>query len=155
MKKSQAAMEFLMTYGWAVMIIFIVVGSLFYLGIFDFPVPTTCDIPNPYICRDLKIDSASSNKFTIRIEAVNIDPASAENKVKSITINGITCTPTSPMNTDLKTASEVPVNIECTNYATPLGISKGSKYEGTIVLGYQKLGGSVREVTGSFSGKVE
>ena len=152
MKKSQAAMEFLMTYGWAVMIIFIVVGSLYYLGIFDFPVPTTCDIPNPYICRDLKIDSASSNKFTVRIEAANIDPASAENKVKSLTINGITCTPTS---TDLKTASEAPVNIECNNYASPSSLSKGSRYEGTIVLGYQKLGGSAREVTGSFSGKVE
>lgn len=152
MKKSQAAMEFLMTYGWAIMIIFIVVGSLFYLGIFDLPVPTTCDIPNPYTCRDLKIDSLVSNKFTIRIEAVNIDPASAENKVKSITINGIACT---PISTDLKTASETPVNIECSNYASPIGLSKGSRYEGTIVLGYQKLGGSAREVTGSFSGKVE
>ena len=155
MKKSQAAMEFLMTYGWAVMIIFIVVGSLFYLGVFDFPVPTACDIPNPYTCRDLKVDS-TTDVFTIKIEAMNIDPASTENKIKSVTINGVTCvTPSS--GADLKTASEVPVVSTCdfTDQRWKLDFSKKSRYEGTIVLGYKKLGGSAREVTGSFSGKVE
>ena len=72
MKKAQAAMEFLMTYGWAVLAIAVVVGLLFTLGIFDLPVPSTCDIPNPYICRDMKIDSLTDD-FTIKLEAVNID----------------------------------------------------------------------------------
>ncbi|MBI4158932.1 hypothetical protein HY500_01590 [Candidatus Woesearchaeota archaeon] len=155
MKKSQAAMEFLMTYGWAIMIIFIVIGSLTYLGIFDLPVPTTCDIPNPYICRDLKVDSAT-DIFTIKLEAVNIDTASVENKIKNITVNGVTCTvPTA--GTDLRTASETPVTSTCdfTNPNWRLDFSKNSRFEGTIKLGYQKLGGSVREVTGSFSGKTE
>ncbi len=154
MKKSQAAMEFLMTYGWAIMIIFIVVGSLFYLGIFDFQIPTTCDIPNPYTCRDLKMDS-TTDVFTIKLEAVNIDSSSIENKIKSITVNGIACVV--PIPSDLKTASESPVTSTC-DFKDPRWIfdfSKDSKFEGTIVLGYQKLGGSAREVTGSFSGKVE
>lgn len=35
MKKAQAGMDFLMTYGWALLIVVIVVGALFGLGIFD------------------------------------------------------------------------------------------------------------------------
>ncbi len=35
MKKAQAALDFLMTYGWALLLIVLVVGALFALGIFD------------------------------------------------------------------------------------------------------------------------
>ena len=33
MKKGQAAMEFLMTYGWAILIALIAVGALYYLNV--------------------------------------------------------------------------------------------------------------------------
>ncbi|MEM5792965.1 MAG: hypothetical protein QXY45_01210 [Candidatus Aenigmatarchaeota archaeon] len=33
-KKGQAAMEYLMTYGWAILIIIVVVGALFAMGVF-------------------------------------------------------------------------------------------------------------------------
>ncbi|MEM3372693.1 MAG: hypothetical protein QXF76_00555, partial [Candidatus Anstonellales archaeon] len=35
MVKAQSGMDFLMTYGWALLIVVIVVGALFGLGIFD------------------------------------------------------------------------------------------------------------------------
>jgi len=35
MKKGQAGLDFLMTYGWALLLIVLVVGALFALGIFD------------------------------------------------------------------------------------------------------------------------
>ena len=35
MKKAQAGLDFLMTYGWALLLIVLVVGALFALGIFD------------------------------------------------------------------------------------------------------------------------
>ncbi|MFW5991218.1 MAG: hypothetical protein ACOCQX_03230, partial [Candidatus Nanoarchaeia archaeon] len=34
-KRAQAAMEFLMTYGWAILVVLAAVGILAYLGIFD------------------------------------------------------------------------------------------------------------------------
>ena len=34
-KKSQAAMEFLMTYGWAIVIMLIALSALYYLGVFS------------------------------------------------------------------------------------------------------------------------
>lgn len=33
MKKAQAAIEFLMTYGWAILVILIAIGSLIYFGV--------------------------------------------------------------------------------------------------------------------------
>ncbi len=151
MKKAQAAMEFLMTYGWAIMVIFIVVGLLFALGIFDLPVPSTCSIPNPYICRDMKVDS-STDVFTIKLEAVNIDNSRDENRINSLTINGVSCS--SFTNQVVKTASEAPVVSTC-NFAGRLDFKQGTKFDGTISLKYVKFGGSVREVTGTFSGKAE
>ncbi|HLD05263.1 MAG TPA: hypothetical protein VJG90_06100 [Candidatus Nanoarchaeia archaeon] len=34
-RKGQAALEFLMTYGWAILIIFIMIGALVYFGVFN------------------------------------------------------------------------------------------------------------------------
>jgi hypothetical protein len=42
MRKAQAAMEYLITYGWAVLIMLVVIGVLFYLGIFNPKPPTSC-----------------------------------------------------------------------------------------------------------------
>jgi hypothetical protein len=33
--KSQSAMEYLMTYGWAILVVLVVVSGLFALGVFD------------------------------------------------------------------------------------------------------------------------
>jgi len=35
-KKSQAAMEFLMTYGWAILVVLVALGALAYLAVLSF-----------------------------------------------------------------------------------------------------------------------
>src|SRR3990170_3053196 len=35
LKRAQAAMEFLMTYGWAILVVLIVIGALAYFGVLD------------------------------------------------------------------------------------------------------------------------
>ena len=43
-KKAQAAMEFLMTYGWAILVVLVVIGALAYFGVLN-PrnlVPNSC-----------------------------------------------------------------------------------------------------------------
>jgi len=42
MKKGQAAMEYLMTYGWAILIIIVVVGALFAMGVFKTSSSVAC-----------------------------------------------------------------------------------------------------------------
>ncbi len=53
-KKAQSAMEYLMTYGWAILIIAVVLGALFELGVFDPATlapkaePGSCQVYRPY-----------------------------------------------------------------------------------------------------------
>lgn len=42
MKKGQSAMEYLMTYGWAILIIIVVVGALFAMGVFKTKSAVVC-----------------------------------------------------------------------------------------------------------------
>ena len=51
--KAQSAMEYLMTYGWAILIIVVVLAVLFSLGLFNGSkiVGTTCRTSSEYICQ--------------------------------------------------------------------------------------------------------
>ena len=51
-KKSQAAMEFLMTYGWAILVVLVVIGALAYFGVLDPSkfLPTKCTLTAGYTC---------------------------------------------------------------------------------------------------------
>ncbi len=60
-KKAQAAMEFLTTYGWAILILIIVVVALANLGIFRAPqTPNTCTVRAPFACIDVIVDTGVS-----------------------------------------------------------------------------------------------
>lgn len=56
-RKSQAALEFLTTYGWAFIVISITVGALYYFGIFDFSkyLPQKCIFPSQFKCLDFSL----------------------------------------------------------------------------------------------------
>jgi YVTN family beta-propeller protein len=43
-------MEFLMTYGWAILVIAVVIGALYYLRVFSPSLPSTCVAAAPYAC---------------------------------------------------------------------------------------------------------
>ena len=55
MKKSQAAMEYLMTYGWAILVVLIVFGALIFMGALRFMalVPEKCIAPSGFICESV------------------------------------------------------------------------------------------------------
>ena len=67
-KRSQAAMEFLMTYGWAILVVLIVIGALAYFGILDPQslLPERCTFQTGFNCRN-HIASASSDNITLEI----------------------------------------------------------------------------------------
>jgi len=56
-KKSQAAMEFLMTYGWAILVVLIAIGALSYFGILspDRFLPMRCTLPSGIACIDHEV----------------------------------------------------------------------------------------------------
>ncbi|MFA6036008.1 MAG: hypothetical protein WC759_03550 [Candidatus Micrarchaeia archaeon] len=63
-KKAQAAIEFLSTYGWAVLVIVVVLVALGWLGVFTMPlqtVPDQCRFPiGAFKCEDLLVQAEDS-----------------------------------------------------------------------------------------------
>jgi len=56
-KKGQAAMEFLMTYGWAILVVLVAISALAYFGVLS-PgkfLPSSCTITSGMGCDDFKI----------------------------------------------------------------------------------------------------
>jgi len=56
-KKSQAAMEFLMTYGWAILVVLVAIGALAYFGVLspDRFLPSRCTLPSGIACIDHEV----------------------------------------------------------------------------------------------------
>jgi hypothetical protein len=65
MFRAQAAMEYLMTYGWAILIIAVVLGSLAYLGVFSPSIGNTCTQQSGYLCTGLVYAHAGTMTVTI------------------------------------------------------------------------------------------
>ena len=67
--KAQAALEFLTTYGWAFLIIIIMIGTLAYFGILNPSkiLPDRCSIGSEFECKDYQI-SATANTFKIKLK---------------------------------------------------------------------------------------
>jgi len=69
MKKGQAAMEFLMTYGWGILVVLAAIGSLAYFGVLN-PAkffPDSCVIPSSagMACLDFNLFSSSAHLLII------------------------------------------------------------------------------------------
>ena len=56
-KKAQAAMEFLMTYGWAILVVLVVIGALSYFGVLSPAtlLPEKCTFPVSVSCIDHQV----------------------------------------------------------------------------------------------------
>lgn len=56
-KKAQAAMEFLMTYGWAILVVLAAIAALAYFGVLspDRFLPNKCTLPSGMACLDFTV----------------------------------------------------------------------------------------------------
>ena len=95
MKKGQAAMEYLMTYGWAILIIVVVVAVLYAMGVFKVGTTVSC---SPCFSYFAYIDYASGQGLKIRNGANDINAISVAITGATPTVDKTTATP----GTDLK-----------------------------------------------------
>lgn len=60
MKRAQAALEFLMTYGWAILVVLAAISALAYFGVLspDRFLPEKCTLPSGIACLDFASDGA-------------------------------------------------------------------------------------------------
>ncbi|MBU1975842.1 MAG: hypothetical protein KKG59_05550 [Nanoarchaeota archaeon] len=63
MKKGQAAMEFLMTYGWAILVVLAAIGALAYFGVLSPQnlLPSSCTVGAGFGCDSAKAASENNN----------------------------------------------------------------------------------------------
>lgn len=66
-KKAQAATEFIMTYGWAILVVLAAIGALAYFGVLspDKLLPEKCQFPAGVDCIDKPVVSASAATVTL------------------------------------------------------------------------------------------
>ena len=66
-RKGQAAMEFLMTYGWAILVVLIVIGALAYFGVLNPQqfLPQKCQFSTGLVCVDKQLTSDGAYKLRI------------------------------------------------------------------------------------------
>lgn len=73
MRKAQGALEFLMTYGWAFLVILIMIGALAYFGVLSPTkfLPERCTFGSQFLCKDYLInyDSTTSTAgVTVKLQ---------------------------------------------------------------------------------------
>jgi len=144
-KKGQSAMEYLMTYGWAILIILIAIGALFYLGVFSPSTPSTCTASAPITCTDVKAIADTGGTVTLVLGTTGTSSATLSSITTTSPIAG-TCSPATAI------SSVTPTPISCTVGA----MTVDSKLTGTGTVTYSLEGSTVvHTTTVQFSGTVE
>ncbi|MFH1849193.1 MAG: hypothetical protein ABH879_03310 [archaeon] len=66
-KRSQAAMEFLMTYGWAILVVLVVIGALAYFGVLNPQqfLPRKCQFAQGLVCMDHQLKSGGQSQVIL------------------------------------------------------------------------------------------
>lgn len=74
-RKGQAAMEFLMTYGWAILVVLVVIGALAYFGVLNPQkfLPKKCQLPVGLTCVDHKLSITVANSVILLNNGIGTD----------------------------------------------------------------------------------
>ena len=128
-RKSQAALEFLMTYGWAILVVLVAVGALAYFGVLnpDRFLPSRCTLPAGIAC----IDFIAVNPFGVGNGYITVSiKNSLGYDISNVVFKASSCTDTDSISS-IKNGQD-PVQLS----ATSCTISSGGKYSGEINVSY-------------------
>lgn len=138
-------MEYLMTYGWAIIIVVVVFIALLRLGVFTPSAGTVATGFNEFtLGTDFKIDSTGIATLLI----TNADKQSRAVTMTSTTVDGAACTG----DDGIKGPGEQ-WTVSCINATA--GGSVGAPYAGISVSVYYNVGGLDHTETGTISGEYE
>jgi hypothetical protein len=141
--RGQAAIEFLVTYGWAIMAAMLVIGALTYFGITNpaTSLPDKCIFSNAFECKDFKINGTSTGT-TVQLQLINTAGQTLYGTGASNTINASMTDKTS--NSECTVAGtikylepEETLNITCIN-PPDYPFNTGEKAKTKITITYAK-----------------
>ena len=141
-KKGQAAMEFLMTYGWAILAAVIAIGVLAYFGVFSpgKSLPNICTINTPLGCEEHQVN-ASGVRLIIR--------NGAGDSITASTINVTGCAEQSAVTIADGATSDLFFSCPTATGAV------GSKYRADITIDYLRSGATIAQrSTGTINAEV-
>ncbi len=134
--RGQAAIEYLSTYGWAILTLTIVFGVLVASGILSQKAPSICIINNQFICSNanLKVGGTISMSITqITGVSIGITGMACASNLKSI--NMVVYSPQIKMDSN----TNITESIQCYVNNTIFTGKVGSSYSGYIVINYTNL----------------
>jgi hypothetical protein len=154
MRKGQAAMEFLMTYGWAILVVLAAIGALAYFGVLspDKFLPDKCTANPPFACTEYKLNSTSvyfklqnSAGTDVNVSAITLSCDGGTNNVAAST----------GANVIILNGNAAPMT-----WNGPIAgcnaLSTGNKFKATYDITYIKSGESVSHTgSGSIQVRVE
>ncbi len=120
-RKSQAALEFIMTYGWAILVVLVAIGALAYFGVLspDRFLPSKCVLQSGIACVDHK---ATSTSLTVVAQnSFGYDLTITDVKAQQ-------CTAQTGLTTSFPNGGQATLVMVCTN--------SGSKYNGQFNITY-------------------
>src|SRR3989344_1955934 len=152
-KKGQASMEFLMTYGWAILAAVVAIGVLAYYGVFSpgNTLPSVCVVNAPLGCDEYQISATSGALGVPGARVVILNGAG-----DSITIQNVAVAATGTATCTDYTVDEV-VNDgdQWDNILDCAGLAEGDKFNADITVTYLRNGKSISETsTGDIRGEV-
>ena len=140
-KRGQAAMEFLMTYGWAILVVLIAIGALAYFGVLSPErfLPEKCIIASGsgLFCDDY--NAVSGSGVTVRVRNILTEDVTITSVV--VTDPSITCSFSGSTTITPDSTSDF--------LAACVGLTSGQKIKGDISINYNKVSGLSRTTSGS------
>ncbi|MFH1447613.1 MAG: hypothetical protein ABIG39_02010 [Candidatus Micrarchaeota archaeon] len=141
LSKGQAAMEYLMTYGWAILIIVIVFLALMTFQIFTIRNPEFCQMPPGVLCTKTHLRASTDNlevtlynSFPNDMVVVAIGCSKRTNSTKVCTTE--LCGTAYPPGAKIARSGLVTFNLTCDDAVGDLDFDEGEEYSGSINLRY-------------------
>jgi hypothetical protein len=148
-KKGQAAMEFIMTYGWAILVVLAAIGALAYFGVLNPSrvLPSSCTIAPGIGCDDFKVGTD-----TVQLVLRN----GMGDDLSAVTVATAGCTADSNANGDDTWSDGSVIGgsggvtlTSCSNGAL------GARFKQDVTVTYTSSAGVTHTVTGLVTSKVE
>jgi hypothetical protein len=164
-RKAQAALEFLTTYGWAILVILVMIGALAYFGVLNPKniLPDKCLLSTGLTCKDFQIQDAGAT-FNVRIsiennlgQSIQMFSTADRNNVTVAYQGGtpVACTPDGiGAGTAYTLSSGQTQAYTCTGFSPNPG--KGQKLKVAIAISYMPVQGVyLHQGSGDLQGQVQ
>src|SRR3989344_6117725 len=148
-RKSQAALEFLMTYGWAILVVLVAIGALAYFGVLspDAFLPSKCTLPAKITCTDFKV-TAGATAGTGTVDVILRNGMGFDATSITVAVGGCTTADSTP--------STLSNGAQDSWTATSCTATGGSKFTGVLNVTYTNSDTSLSHKTqGSITGRAQ